>query len=232
VTPTLIHLVVDSLAAACAMAVTMSVYRWRLRAAGDRVAAIGLPYAAALVAGAVLGAYLAGTINLWVSGQAGIGRSILGALAGAVVAIELYKHVNGIRGSTGVIFAPAFATSIIIGRVGCFLSGLDDFTYGTATTLPWGTDFGDGIRRHPVQLYEAAVVAVFMIAALALLGWRSAWFSRNGFYLLVAVYATQRFIWEFLKPYGTVVGPFNIFHILAAGLTAYAVVMICRRSDS
>jgi len=29
-----------------------------------------------------------------------------------------------------------------------FFAGLPDYTYGTATKLPWGVDFGDGIPRH------------------------------------------------------------------------------------
>lgn len=44
----------------------------------------------------------------------------------------------------------------MIGRVGCFLAGLADGTYGLPTDLPWGVDFGDGIPRHPTQLYEIA----------------------------------------------------------------------------
>ena len=62
----------------------------------------------------------------------------------------------GITHSTGAYFAPSLAIGIAIGRIGCFLSGLEDYTYGTPTTLPWGYDFGDGVLRHPVQLYEAA----------------------------------------------------------------------------
>ena len=49
---------------------------------------------------------------------------------------------------------------------------------------------------------------------------------RNGFYALVLFYAGQRFLWEFLKPYATVAGPFNLFHLVCAGLAIYALVMI------
>ena len=51
------------------------------------------------------------------------------------------------------------------GGIGCFLTGLSDKTYGTPTNLPWGVDFGDGVRRHPTQLYEA----VFLIGLAAVL---------------------------------------------------------------
>src|SRR5205814_8788826 len=33
----------------------------------------------------------------------------------------------------------------------CFTAGC---CHGVATDLPWGVDFGDGICRHPTQLYE------------------------------------------------------------------------------
>jgi phosphatidylglycerol:prolipoprotein diacylglycerol transferase len=51
---------------------------------------------------------------------------------------------------------------------------------------------------------------------------------RTGFYLFVAIYAVQRFVWEFLKPYGKVVGPLNLFHLLSLALVAYALVFACR----
>ncbi len=103
---------------------TLVCYRWRLSDAADRVESIGMAYAFALVLGAIAGGYGAGTLNLWLSGVPGFGRSIVGALAGAIIAIELFKWRKGIRGSTGLIFVPAFATSVVIGRIGCYLSGL------------------------------------------------------------------------------------------------------------
>jgi prolipoprotein diacylglyceryltransferase len=125
-----------------------------------------------------------------------------------------------------LIFVPAFATSVAVGRWGCYLSGLEDETHGTPTALPWGHDFGDGIPRHPVQLYESFTMLAFLVVALVLIGRRNPFFMRNGFYLLVLVYAGQRFVWEFLKPYGAVIGPFNLFHLICAGLMIYALAMM------
>jgi phosphatidylglycerol:prolipoprotein diacylglycerol transferase len=227
-----IHTVFDLLAALAATGMTLVVYRWRLSDAAARIENAGLGYAAALIAGAAIGGFGAGTLNLWLSGLAGPGRSIVGALAGAIVGVELYKLMKGIKGSTGLIFVPAFATSVAVGRWGCFLSGLGDETYGTPTALPWGHDFGDGVMRHPVQLYESFTMTAFLAAALILIGRRDAWFMRNGFYAMVLVYAGQRFLWEFLKPYGTVLGPFNLFHFICAGLVIYSIIMIGRvRTD-
>jgi phosphatidylglycerol---prolipoprotein diacylglyceryl transferase len=224
----LIHTVFDLLAALSSLTVTLLVYRWRLGEAGQKIESAGLGYALALVAGAAIGGYGAGTLNLWLSGAPGIGRSIAGALAGAIVAIEAFKRARHIKGSTGLIFVPAFAASVTVGRWGCFLAGLQDETYGTPTALPWAHDFGDGVPRHPVQLYESFTMGAFLLAALVLIGRRDPFFMRNGFYVLVLVYGAQRFAWEFLKPYGTVAGPFNLFHLICAGLVIYSVSMMWR----
>jgi prolipoprotein diacylglyceryltransferase len=185
-------------------------------------------YLAAASLGATTGAYLLGSANLWLTGIDGIARSIEGALAGGILAVELLKVRAGVRGSTGLRFVAPLAAAIAVGRIGCFLAGLDDMTYGTPTVLPWGVDFGDGVPRHPVQLYESAAMAIFLAAFLWAARRESALVLRAGFYLFIGVYAGQRFLWEFLKPYGTVLGPFNLFHLLSAALVLYAVVFARR----
>jgi phosphatidylglycerol---prolipoprotein diacylglyceryl transferase len=185
-----------------------------------------LPYIAALVFGAGIGAYLFGTLNLWLSGSPGLARSVEGALAGGIVAIELYKWRNGISLRTGARFALPLAVGIAIGRLGCFFAGLDDFTYGTPTTLPWGHDFGDGIMRHPVQLYESAAMAGFAFAYVVAVVRRNSFIIDNGFYLVLAFYGAQRFIWEFLKPYAGLIGPLTLFHLLSFAILLYAAVML------
>ena len=185
-----------------------------------------LSYIAALMFGAGLGAYLFGTLNLWFSGLPGIARSVEGALAGGIFAIELYKWRAGISLRTGARFALPLAVGISVGRLGCYFAGLDDFTYGTPTPLPWGHDFGDGILRHPVQLYESLAMAAFAIFyVLAVLN-RNSFIVTNGFYLALAFYGLQRFIWEFLKPYGTLIGPLSLFHLLSLAVLIYAAVML------
>jgi len=185
-----------------------------------------MPYIAALVFGAGLGAYLFGSANLWLSGQSGVARSVEGALAGGIVAIELYKWSAGISVRTGARFALPLALGIAIGRTGCYFAGLDDFTYGTPTALPFGHDFGDGVLRHPVQLYESAAMALFAVLyVLAALN-RHGFMITNGFYLVVLYYGAQRFLWEFLKPYGTLIGPFTLFHLLSLSILLYAVFML------
>src|SRR5262249_20390703 len=185
-----------------------------------------LPYLAAILLGAGSGAYLFGSANMWLSGVPGVGRSIEGAVAGGVIAVELYKRAAGIGTRTGARFALPLAVGVAVGRIGCYLAGLDDFTYGTPTDLPWGHDFGDGVARHPVQLYESAAMAAFAIVYIAAVRLRDPFVIDNGFYLAAGFYGAQRFGWEFLKPYGAVLGPLTLFHLLSLAILAYAIVMI------
>jgi len=216
----IIHTVFDLLAVVTAAAVfyflplpeCSVVQPWRLHRSYVSFASLGM----------IAGALVAGTGNLLLSGFSEVGKSVLGGLAGAILAIEILKRRLGVTGSTGLRFAAPLAAAIAVGRLGCFFSGIEDRTYGTPTDLPWGYDFGDGVPRHPVQLYEAIAMVLFLIAFVPMLrrGYRIA--AAAGFYLFVAVYAAQRFLWEFIKPYGTVIGPFNLFHLICLGLLGYA----------
>jgi len=211
-----------------ALAMTVFVLRWRLTNVARRIEKSPAGYMLALIAGAVVGGYAIGTANLWVSDIDGVGRSIAGAFLGAILFVELFKRKRGIEGTTGLLFVPAFATSVLVGRWGCFFSGLWDQTYGTATNLPWAVDQGDGVLRHPVQLYESFAMGLFLIAAIILLARRNPFFMANGFYLMAIFYGGQRFMWEFLKPYGTLLGPLNLFHFVTAALILYGLWMILR----
>lgn len=93
------------------------------------------------------------------------GKTIVGALIFGLISVELIKRYIGLRQSTGDLYAIPLALGIAIGRIGCFLTGLSDNTYGTPTNLPWAINFGDGIPRHPTQLYEIAFL-LFLIPLL------------------------------------------------------------------
>ncbi len=227
-----IHTGFDFLASVCSLMVTLLVYRWRLAGHASGLEKGGGKYVAALLLGAVFGGFGAGTANLWISGVDEIGRSIVGAFAGAVLFVELFKKWSGLEGSTGLLFVPAFTTSVVIGRWGCFFSGLEDQTYGTASNVAWAMDFGDGVLRHPVQLYESFSMLVFLIFTLVMLARRNLTFMTYGFYFLAIWYGGQRFLWEFLKPYETIIGPFNLFHFICAGLIFYGLWMIYKNQKS
>lgn len=221
------HLAFDIIAWLCALASGIAVYRWRLREQTSRIAAQLRPgYFFALLGGSVAGALAAGTANLVLSGTDAAGRSILGALVGAIAAVEVWKRARGVRGSTGVIFALPVAVSIAVGRLGCHSAGLAEMTYGVPTGMPWGVDFGDGVARHPVPLYESAAMAAWALVLTAGLARRRAFAMELGFYATVGWYGAQRFAWEFLKPYAAITGSLNLFHVLSLILVAYALTMM------
>jgi len=126
------------------------------------------------------------------------GKTIVGALLGGLIGVELVKRAIDAQGSSGDAFALPLIVGIAIGRIGCFLSGLDDHTFGNPTNLPWGIDFGDGVPRHPTQLYEIA----FLIALGLLLHSRRDAFDRPGdrFRAFMIAYLAFRLAVDFIKP--------------------------------
>jgi prolipoprotein diacylglyceryltransferase len=149
------------------------------------------------------------------------GKTIVGGLLGGWLAVELAKLALGIRGRTGDLYAVPICIGVAIGRIGCFLAGLADDTYGTPTTLPWGVDFGDGVRRHPTQLYE-----MIFLLGLAFVLWR--WNARphkqgQVFRVFMAGYLSWRLMVDFLKPEPLWMGLGVIQWACLAGIAAVAV---------
>jgi len=211
------------------MGVGVALYRWRLREVTAQVARVAdSGYFACLAVGAITGAYLSGSLTFWGQGVFALAHSVAGALFGAIVGVELYKLARGIRMSTGIVFAGPFAAGVAVGRWGCLFAGLPDETFGVPTALPWAVDLGDGIGRHPVQVYESAAMAASLSAFVFGLQRRAPWAMRHGFYWLAITYGAQRFVWEFLKNYPTLIGPFNHFHLMCVGLVIYGAAMIAR----
>jgi phosphatidylglycerol---prolipoprotein diacylglyceryl transferase len=126
------------------------------------------------------------------------GKTIVGGLVGGLIAVESVKRLRGIRVATGDLLALPLVLGIAIGRIGCFLSGFEDGSYGIATGLPWGVDFGDGIARHPTQLYEVIVLAGLGVLLMARAGIAVVVGDRFKFFMLV--YLGFRLLVEFIKP--------------------------------
>jgi phosphatidylglycerol:prolipoprotein diacylglycerol transferase len=146
------------------------------------------------------------------------GRTITWALATGYVAVELAKLAVGVRQKTGDGFAAPVAAAVAVGRIGCFQAGC---CYGMPTSLPWGVDFGDGLARHPSQLYE---VGFHALAAIALV-----WMGRSGvqrhqhFKLYLAVYAVFRFVTEPLRPEPAWVIGLTFYQVTVMGIFAMMV---------
>lgn len=231
--PFTLHLLFDLFALGIAAAIGYGIYRYRFPAKYKHPAFAGYThYLFTLSFGSLFGATLLGTLNLWVSGVPGVGRSILGAVLGAIAAVEWYKARHNIKGSTGAALVVPLGVGIAVGRIGCFVVGLDDYTYGTATSLPWAWDFGDGVLRHPVQLYESLSLALAVIVFLITLKLRPQVAVNHGFYWFIGWYGLQRFAFEFIKPYADVVASLNVFHLGSIVLVFYALFMMNRASGA
>jgi prolipoprotein diacylglyceryltransferase len=143
-------------------------------------------------------------------------KTIVGGLLGGLIAVEITKKILGIKHSSGDIMTYPLILGIIIGRIGCFLAGLEDGTYGIETNLFWGIDFGDGVRRHPTQIYEIVFLLILWIflrciespnIIFLLHGLNSKLFPdsnylSNGvrFKIFLFLYLCFRFCIEFIKP--------------------------------
>ena len=161
--------------------------------------------------GAMIGAKLPFALADWhafLEGRAWFenGKTIVFGMVGGYAGVELAKAMLGVRAKTGDGFAVPVAGAVAVGRLGCFAAGC---CHGVATTLPWGVDFGDGLRRHPTQLYEMAFHATLAIV-LAILQ-RRGMFRGQLIKLYIIAYLIYRFATEFLRPEP----------VLALGLTGY-----------
>lgn len=131
------------------------------------------------------------------------GKTTVGALLGGWAGIEVVKRVLRLHTPTGEFFVYPLALAIAIGRLGCFLSGLPDHTHGVASTLPWAVDFGDGVRRHPSQIYEAIYVLLLAVAVHRFTGGRMG-SPAEIFRRFLTGYFLFRVIADFLKPRDTI----------------------------
>ncbi|PLS04733.1 prolipoprotein diacylglyceryl transferase [Neobacillus cucumis] len=127
------------------------------------------------------------------------GKTIVGGLLGGLIGVEMAKKIIGWTRSTGDDFVLPLAMGMMIGRIGCFLTGLDDHTYGIPTTWITGIDFGDGVKRHPTQVYEICFLLLLVFILFFLkrkqLGWEGLLFQ-----LFMLGYLIFRFFIDFIKP--------------------------------
>jgi phosphatidylglycerol---prolipoprotein diacylglyceryl transferase len=82
-----------------------------------------------------------------------------------------------------------------LGRWSCFVGGC---CFGSSTSLPWGVDFGDGVPRHPTQIYEF----LFHLTAAVILTQlqRKEIFQGQLIKFYFIIYFIYRFFTEFLRP--------------------------------
>lgn len=189
-------------------------------------------------AGALLGSRVLGALedpaklaaDGWALFIAFNNRTVVGGLLGGLVGVELTKKLIGVSTSSGDLFTYPLILGMMIGRVGCLLGGLEDNTYGTPTDLPWGIDMGDGVRRHPTNVYEILWLGGLWLVLRAI---ERRWTLADGarFKLFMVGYLLFRLAVEAIKPQPIIAfGLSTIQWACAAGLLYYFRVWMKPRS--
>ena len=126
-------------------------------------------------------------------------KTIVGGLAGGLFAVEGVKKIIGEKHSSGDLFTFPIMLGMMIGRIGCFTSGIHEQTYGVETDFVWGMNLGDGLMRHPVALYEIGFL-LFLWLGLKII--EGKWRFRSGmrFQFFMIAYFLFRFLLDFIKP--------------------------------
>ena len=129
-------------------------------------------------------------------------KTVLGGFLGGLFAVEAVKKMIGETQASGDLFVFPIILALMIGRIGCFSMGVYEETYGVETGLPWGMDLGDGLKRHPVALYEIVFLFILWVSI-----WQAEkkWRFKNGarFKIFMMAYISFRFLLDFIKPHYT-----------------------------
>ncbi|HEV8507386.1 MAG TPA: prolipoprotein diacylglyceryl transferase family protein [Chitinophagaceae bacterium] len=129
-------------------------------------------------------------------------KTVLGGFLGGLAGVEIVKKIIRERQASGDLFVYPIILALVIGRIGCFSMGVYEETYGTATTLPWGMNLGDGYPRHPVCLYEIIFLLVLWVCFRSV---QKKFSLEQGalFKLFMIAYLGFRFLLDFIKPHYT-----------------------------
>jgi len=133
-------------------------------------------------------------IRFWTS------NTITGGLAFGLLGVELAKKVIGHKQSTGDLIVFPLIIAMIIGRVGCFFTGVYEETYGIPTDSIFGMHLGDQYLRHPVALYEIVFLLLLGFVIFKLKKTKK-YYSGFLFQAFMLSYFLFRFFLDFIKPH-------------------------------
>jgi len=160
------------------------------------------------------------------------GKTIVGGLLGGLIGVETAKKLIGWKRSTGDDFVIPLVVGMCIGRIGCFLTGLSDHTHGTPTDWVTGVDFGDGVLRHPTQLYELVYLLILGIVAVMMKKKGFIFWQGFLFQFFMLAYLLFRFFIEFIKPTPHPYLIFNNIQLAAiAGIVYYVFLIRKKRGE-
>ncbi len=156
------------------------------------------------VLGALIGSHLVGVFEnptlfkfnaIYLMGN----KTIVGGFLGGLIGVETMKKRIRVTVSSGDLMVYPLIAAMIIGRIGCFLAGLDDGTYGKPANLPWAINFGDGVYRHPTNLYEILFWIVLWVF-IAFSEKKAGFTDGSKFKVFLSLYLVFRLLDEFIKP--------------------------------
>lgn len=154
------------------------------------------------------------------------GKSILGALLGGYVSVELFKRALGYRQPTGDWFALIVPAGIALGRLGCWLNGC--CLGRVCETSTWWTVRDEyGLPRWPSVPLEFAfnLIALVVLAALG----KARKFPGNLFHLYVIAYGLFRLFHEAFRDTPRLVGPLSGYSLLALSLVIFGSLRFVQR---
>ena len=116
------------------------------------------------------------------------------------------------------LFIPAVPLGYFFGRIGNFINGE---LYGRVTTHPLAMNFGDGLLRHPSQLYEAFFEGLVLFILLWIIKSKT-WVKGRLLGIYLIGYAMTRFLLEYTREpdvhLGFVLGPLTMGQLLSIGM--------------
>jgi prolipoprotein diacylglyceryltransferase len=137
-------------------------------------------------------------------------KTIAGGLIGGLIGVETIKKLIGVNIASGDLYVIPIIIALFIGRIGCFLMGVAEPTFGIQTNFFMGMDLGDGILRHPVALYE--MIYLLFVALLFLRIKKVELINGDRFKLFMVLYFLYRFLVEFIKLYHPIFLNLSIIH--------------------
>jgi len=151
-------------------------------------------------------------------------NTIVGGLAFGLIGVELGKKIVGHKESTGDLIVFPLILAIIIGRIGCFLTGVHEETYGIPTDSIFGMHLGDEYLRHPVALYEIAFLILLWIVLK--INNKKLYPSGFIFQIFMLSYFTFRFILDFIKPKIEIIGNLGTIQLVCLCVMIYYIFKI------
>ena len=156
------------------------------------------------------------------------GKTILGALLGGYLTVEIAKRFVGYTQPTGDYFAVVAPLGILLGRVGCLLHGC---CLGRECAPAWWTLRDQfGVDRWPAVPVEMAFNALALAAALLLQKLRL--LKGQHFHLYLMAYGVFRFFHEWMRATPRIAPGLSGYQIAALAVIVLGAAGFARRQSN